>query len=60
MSDFLYLVPIALSLGGAALLAFIWSLRNRQYDDLERAAVRVLSDHEAQSRPMGSAEERSR
>jgi len=40
----LVLVPLALALGGLGLAAFLWSLRSGQYDDLEGAAVRVLSD----------------
>lgn len=50
MSVLLYLVPAALSLGLLGLVAFLWSLRSGQYDDIEGAAVRVLSDddlHEA-------------
>lgn len=42
MNDFLYLVPIALGLGLAGLAAFMWSLRNGQYEDLDGAAERIL------------------
>lgn len=44
MNDFLYLVPIALALGVAALVAFMWALRSGQYDDLDGAAERILID----------------
>lgn len=44
--DFLYLVPIALCLGLAGLVAFIWSLNSGQYDDLDGAAERILFDDE--------------
>ena len=44
MTILLVLVPLALALGGLGLAAFLWSLRSGQYDDLEGAAVRVLSD----------------
>lgn len=44
MSVLLYLVPAALSLGLMGLAAFMWSLRSGQYEDMEGAAVRVLSD----------------
>lgn len=44
MSDFLYLVPLALALGLAGLVAFMWSLRSGQYDDLDGAAERILYD----------------
>jgi cbb3-type cytochrome oxidase maturation protein len=44
MTILIVLVPLALALGGLGLAAFLWSLRSGQYDDLEGAAVRVLSD----------------
>jgi cbb3-type cytochrome oxidase maturation protein len=44
MNVLIYLVPIALTLGLTGLAAFLWSLRNGQYDDVEGAALRVLSD----------------
>ncbi|QIB34421.1 cbb3-type cytochrome oxidase assembly protein CcoS [Ancylobacter pratisalsi] len=44
MTVLLYLVPAALSLGLLGLGAFLWSLRSGQYEDLDGAAVRVLSD----------------
>jgi cbb3-type cytochrome oxidase maturation protein len=47
MTDFLYLVPIALALGAAGLGAFLWSLRSGQYDDLDGAAERILFDDES-------------
>lgn len=55
-SSLVFLVPLALLLGGMALLAFLWSLRNGQYDDLDGAAQRVLLDEEEglDDRPSGS------
>ncbi|MFC4167324.1 cbb3-type cytochrome oxidase assembly protein CcoS [Teichococcus aestuarii] len=44
MSALLLLVPLALFLGGLALLLFLWTLRARQYDDLDGAAARILYD----------------
>jgi cbb3-type cytochrome oxidase maturation protein len=44
MTDFFYLIPVALVLGAAGLSAFLWSLRNGQYDDLDGAAERILFD----------------
>jgi cbb3-type cytochrome oxidase maturation protein len=35
---------MALTLGLIGLAAFLWSLRNGQYDDMEGAAVRILED----------------
>jgi cbb3-type cytochrome oxidase maturation protein len=46
MSGFLYLIPIALVLGAIGLAAFLWALRDGQYEDLEGAAVRILFDDE--------------
>ena len=42
MADFLYLVPIALGLGAMGLLAFMWTLRSGQYEDIDGAAERIL------------------
>ncbi|MEE4237063.1 MAG: cbb3-type cytochrome oxidase assembly protein CcoS [Anderseniella sp.] len=44
MSHLVFLIPIALGLGALGLVAFIWSLRNGQYDDLDGAAERILDD----------------
>lgn len=44
MSQLLFLIPIALGLGALGLVAFIWSLRTGQYDDLDGAAERILDD----------------
>lgn len=44
MSEFFYLIPVSLALGMLGLVVFIWSLRARQYDDLDGAAERVLFD----------------
>lgn len=42
MTAILFLMPIALCLGAAALAAFIWTLKSGQYEDLDGAAQRVL------------------
>ncbi|MBO6890912.1 MAG: cbb3-type cytochrome oxidase assembly protein CcoS [Roseibium sp.] len=44
MDVLIYLIPIALFLGGLGLGAFLWSLKNGQYDDLEGAKWRILDD----------------
>lgn len=51
MNVLLYLVPLALGLGLAGLFAFLWSLKSGQYEDLEGAAVRVLSDDDLSEEP---------
>jgi len=40
------LLPAALIVSGLALVGFIWSVRNRQFDDLDSPAVRILFDDE--------------
>ena len=50
MTVLLVLVPTALALGLAALGAFMWSLRSGQYEDLEGAAYRILSDDDVRER----------
>jgi len=49
MEVLIYLVPIALLLGLSGLAAFLWSLKNGQYDDVEGAALRVLRDDDLRS-----------
>jgi len=39
-----WLIPAALALGLLGLVAFIWSLRSGQYEDLEGASWRALDD----------------
>jgi cbb3-type cytochrome oxidase maturation protein len=46
MDVLIVLMPLALAMGLLGLLAFLWSLRNRQFDDLEGAAWRGISDDE--------------
>lgn len=38
------LIPVSLTLGSVGLLAFIWTLKHRQYEDPAGDAARVLSD----------------
>jgi len=44
MTVLLFLIPIALILGGLGLAAFLWALKSGQYDDLDGAAQRILFD----------------
>jgi cbb3-type cytochrome oxidase maturation protein len=46
MEVLIYLVPMALALGLLGLIAFLWSLRSGQYDDLEGAAWRAIMDED--------------
>ena len=51
MTVLLYLIPIALGLGLTGLAAFLWSLRTGQYEDLDGAALRDLSDEDLRETP---------
>ena len=44
MDSLLVLVPAALLLGLIALGAFLWAVRNGQYDDPDGSAGRILFD----------------
>ena len=46
MNILVYLVPVALTLGFVGLVAFVWSLKAGQFDDLDGAASRVLFDYD--------------
>jgi cbb3-type cytochrome oxidase maturation protein len=46
MNMLIYLIPVALFLGALGLVAFLWSLKNGQYDDLDGAAWRIMDDGE--------------
>ena len=48
------LIPLSVVLVFAIAVAFWWSLRNGQYDDLEGPGYRVLMDDD---KPMDKAEE---
>lgn len=49
MTGLLYLVPIALFLGGLGLAAFLWALKSGQFEDPDGAAARVLLDDDMDS-----------
>ncbi len=44
MSVLLFLIPITLILGITGLSMFIWSVKSKQYEDLDGAANRILFD----------------
>lgn len=44
MTSLAWLIPIALFLGGLGLAAFLWSLKTKQFEDLEGASWRALDD----------------
>lgn len=49
MSGLIYLIPIALLLGGIGLAAFLWALKSGQFEDPEGAAARVLLDDDLEA-----------
>jgi cbb3-type cytochrome oxidase maturation protein len=49
MEVLIYLVPMALALGLIGLFAFVWSLKNGQYEDLDGAAWRAIVDEDQPS-----------
>jgi cbb3-type cytochrome oxidase maturation protein len=44
MTNLVFLIPVALFLGGLGLGAFLWALRSGQYEDLDGAGERILLD----------------
>lgn len=50
--DFVYvLLPLALLLGFIGLMAFMWTLKSGQYDDLDGAAWRAIMDDDEHLNP---------
>jgi cbb3-type cytochrome oxidase maturation protein len=44
MDILVFLVPAALALGLLGLAAFLWALKNGQFEDLDGAGIRALFD----------------
>ena len=42
MSVLIWLIPVAIAMGGLGLLAVMWSLKSGQFEDLDGAAERIL------------------
>jgi cbb3-type cytochrome oxidase maturation protein len=61
MEVLVFLVPLAVALGAVGLMAFLWSLKNGQYDDLDGAAWRAIVDDdepaEGPSKPKPEADQ---
>jgi cbb3-type cytochrome oxidase maturation protein len=56
MENLVYLILIALSLGGLGIFALFWSIRSHQYSDMDGAANRILYDDEFDNTPKTSTE----
>ncbi|BBC72356.1 cytochrome oxidase maturation protein Cbb3 [Altererythrobacter sp. B11] len=46
MTGLLFLIPVALLLGGLGLAGFFWALRDGQFEDPDGAAARILIEEE--------------
>lgn len=51
MNVLAWLVPLALGIGLTGLAAFMWAMKNHQFDDPEGAARRILSDDDLAEGP---------
>ena len=56
MSALYLALPIALLLALAGVIAFIWSVRSGQMDDLETPALRLLGEDDERRTPKASDE----
>ena len=54
MNMLLILIPAALFLGALGLVAFLWTLRSGQYEDLDGAGERILYDDDDERARSGS------
>ena len=46
------LIPVSIGLGIVGLLAFFWTMKNRQYEDPQGDAERILRHFEIRNRPI--------
>ncbi|MEL6716482.1 MAG: cbb3-type cytochrome oxidase assembly protein CcoS [Planctomycetota bacterium] len=53
MSVIFIVLPLALVFGGAALAAFLWSVRSGQFEDLDTPGIRVALDDDRAVRRRG-------
>lgn len=53
MAVLVWLIPLALGMGALGLMAFLWSLRAGQFEDLDGAAHRILMDDDKPLPPDG-------
>lgn len=50
MDIMIFLIPAAVSMGLIGLIAFFWSLKSGQYEDLKGAAARILIEDDEDKR----------
>ena len=56
MNVLVFLIPMALLLGGSGLLLFFWAMRDGQFEDLDGAANRILIEDEEENCELRSGE----
>ena len=44
MSEYLFLIPLSIAMGVVGLATFLWTLKDKQYDDLDGASYRILDE----------------
>jgi cbb3-type cytochrome oxidase maturation protein len=59
MTSLAWLIPAALLMGGLGLVAFLWSLKAGQYEDLDGASWRALDDTDEGSCPKAAGRSES-
>ena len=51
MSAIIILMTVSISIAGAFLFAFLWSVKDGQYDDTDSPQQRILFDKKKNSKP---------
>jgi len=59
MGVIVLLILASICVAGIFLMAFLWALKNGQYDDAEGPAVRILFDDGTISKPTSEKEKKS-
>ncbi|MGV6818983.1 MAG: cbb3-type cytochrome oxidase assembly protein CcoS [Parvularcula sp.] len=61
MTNMIFLIPVALAMGGLGVAAFLWALRTNQFEDPKGAAERILLDDDLEDHaPADSSGNKSR
>ena len=50
MGILILLVPLSLMLTGGAVIAYVWACRQRQFDDLDSPAYKMLLDDQQEKK----------
>ena len=57
MSVIILLIVFSLLIAIGFLMAFIWSIKNNQYDDVQTPALRILFENETENKPIENHKE---